>query len=220
MAIGAFVLGHSGSGKSFSLKNLNPADVGFINVIGKMLPFRDTKGLLKRSLVTDNTDEICKILRAAKSPIIIIDDFQYLMSNKFMKDSDIKGYDKYTQNGKNIWEILNIINYQMKPYQRVYILSHTDTVDGVTKLKTIGRMLDEKITPEGMVGIVLQTHIENGKNFFMTRNNGATTVKTPHEMFANELIENDLEAVDNAICEYYQLPKNPNLQPRQPMNAA
>lgn len=124
-----------------------------------------------------------------------------------MRDSDIKGYDKYTQNGKNIWQILNTINYEMKPYQRVYILSHTDEVDGKTKLKTIGKMLDEKITPEGMVGIVLQTHIENGNHHFVTQNNGFTTVKTPYEMFADNLIPNDLELVDNAICEYYNLPK-------------
>lgn len=99
----------------------------------------------------------------SKAPIIIIDDFQYLMSNKYMRDSEVKGYDKYTENGKNIWQILNTVNYHMKPYQRVYILSHTDEVDGKTKLKTIGKLLDEKITPEGMVGIVLQTHIESGK---------------------------------------------------------
>ncbi|AWY20320.1 ATP-binding protein [Moraxella bovis] len=204
MAIGVFVLGHSGSGKSFSLKNLDPNNVGFINVVGKFLPFR---GANFRQLVSDDPFLIIETLRRSIAPIIVIDDFQYLMSNKFMRDSDIKGFDKYTQNGKNIWQILNTINYEMKPYQRVYILSHTDEVDGKTKLKTIGKLLDEKITPEGMVGIVLQTHIENGKHFFLTQNNGFTTVKTPFEMFDDELIPNDLEFVDNAICEYYNLPK-------------
>ena len=144
----------------------------------------------------------------SKAPIIIIDDFQYLMSNTDIRYSEVKGYDKYTENGKNIWRILNTVNYHMKPYQRVYILSHTDEVDGKTKLKTIGKLLDEKITPEGMVGIVLQTHIESGKNYFITKNNGFTTVKTPFEMFDNDLITNDLEMVDNAICNYYNLPKN------------
>lgn len=204
MAIGAFILGHSGSGKSFSLRNLSPDNVGFINVVGKFLPFKNAQF---KQLITDNPHYICELLRKSVAPIIIIDDFQYLMSNQFMRDSDIKGYDKYTQNGKNIWQILNTINYEMKPYQRVYILSHTDEVDGKTKLKTIGKMLDEKITPEGMVGIVLQTHIENGNHHFVTQNNGFTTVKTPYEMFADNLIPNDLELVDNAICEYYNLPK-------------
>lgn len=94
----------------------------------------------------------------------------------------------------------------MKPYQRVYILSHSDEVEGKTKLKTIGKMLDEKITPEGMVGIVLQTHIENGNNYFLTQNNGTTTVKTPFELFDSPLIPNDLKRVDDAICAYYDLP--------------
>lgn len=200
MAIGAFILGHSGSGKSFSLRNLSPDNVGFINVVGKFLPFKNAQF---KQVITDNPHYICELLRKSVAPIIIIDDFQYLMSNQFMRDSDIKGYDKYTQNGKNIWQILNTINYEMKPHQRVYILSHTDEVDGKTKLKTIGKMLDEKITPEGMVGIVLQTHIENGNHHFVTQNNGFTTVKTPYEMFADNLIPNDLELVDNAICEYY-----------------
>ncbi|AKG12217.1 hypothetical protein [Moraxella bovoculi] len=204
MAIGAFILGHSGSGKSFSLRNLPPEQVGFINVVGKYLPFR---GASLKQVVTDDTRYIQELLAKSTKPIIVIDDFQYLMSNQFMRDSDIKGFDKYTQNGKNIWEILNVINYHMKPYQRVYILSHTDEVDGKTKLKTIGKMLDEKITPEGMVGIVLQTHIENGQHYFITQNNGTTTVKAPFEMFADRLIPNDLNAVDDAICDYYNLPK-------------
>ena len=135
MAIGAFILGHSGSGKSFSLRNLSPDNVGFINVVGKFLPFKNAQF---KQVITDNPHYICELLRKSVAPIIIIDDFQYLMSNQFMRDSDIKGYDKYTQNGKNIWQILNTINYEMKPYQRVYILSHTDEVDGKTKLKTIG----------------------------------------------------------------------------------
>lgn len=204
MAIGAFILGHSGSGKSFSLKNLNPDEVGFINVVGKRLPYR---GATFKTLVTDDTYKICQVLAGSSAPIVVIDDFQYLMSNQFMRDSDIKGFDKYTQNGKNIWNILNTINYQMKPYQRVYILSHSDEVDGKTKLKTIGKMLDEKITPEGMVGIVLQTHIENGNNYFLTQNNGTTTVKTPFELFDSPLIPNDLKRVDDAVCAYYDLPK-------------
>lgn len=204
MAIGAFILGHSGSGKSFSLRDLPHEQVGFINVVGKFLPFRGAKF---KQLVTDNTDKIINVLRSSKAPIIVIDDFQYLMCNKFMRDSDIKGFDKYTQNGKNIWQILNTINYEMKPYQRVYILSHTDEVDGKTKLKTIGKLLDEKITPEGMVGIVLQTHIENGNHYFVTQNNGFTTVKTPFEMFDDDLIPNDLNFVDDTICEYYNIPK-------------
>lgn len=208
MAIGAFILGHSGSGKSFSLRNLDPRLVGFINVVGKHLPFR---GANFRQIISDDATKIKELLLNSTAPIIIIDDFQYLMSNQFMRDSDIKGYDKYTQNGKNIWEILNIINFAMKPYQRVYILSHTDEHEGKTKLKTIGKLLDEKITPEGMVGIVLQTHIENNQYFFITQNNGATTVKAPFEMFADRLIPNDLNAVDDAICDYYNIPKTGQL---------
>ncbi|WP_259459059.1 hypothetical protein [Moraxella catarrhalis] len=94
MAIGAFILGQSGTGKSFSLRNLNPDNVGFINVVGKYLPFR---GAEFKQVVTDDPNLICDILMKSKAPIIIIDDFQYLMSNKYMRDSEVKGYDKYTE---------------------------------------------------------------------------------------------------------------------------
>ena len=209
MAIGAFILGESGSGKSFSLKKLDPKHVTLINIQSKFMPF---KGANFTTFNTDDPYQIMDILLKSRRPVVVIDDFQYLMSNKFMRDVDIKGYDKYTQNGKNVWDILMAINHHMKPYQRVYILAHTEEVDGKTRLKTIGKLLNEKITPEGMVGIVLQTHIENGQNYFMTKNNGSTTVKTPFEMFDDDLIPNDLELVDNAICDYYQLPKNPDQQ--------
>lgn len=206
MAVPVFVLGHSGSGKSFSLHNLNPNNVGLINVVGKPLPFKEGKNFTARTVTTDNPVQICHLLVKSTAPIMIIDDFQYIMSNEFMRESETKGFGKFTKIGRHAWDILNVMNYRMKPYQRVYVLAHTDTVDGVTKMKTIGRMLDEKITPEGLVTIVLQTHIENGQNYFLTKNNGYNTVKTPYEMFDTELIPNDLNFVDNTICDYYGLP--------------
>ncbi len=207
MAIPVFVLGHSGSGKSFSLHNFDPNDVGIINVVGKPLPFRNGKNFTA-NIQTDNPHQICDLLVKSTKPIMVIDDFQYIMANEFMRESNTKGFDKFTQIGRHAWDIFNVMNYHMKPYQRVYVLAHTDVNEsGVTKMKTVGRLLDEKITPEGLVTIVLQTHIENGQNYFMTQNNGSNTVKTPFEMFDDRLIPNDLNAVDDAICEYYGLSK-------------
>ncbi|OOR92112.1 ATP-binding protein [Moraxella caviae] len=202
MAIGVFILGHSGSGKSFSLHNLDPANVAVINVVGKPLPFKNGKNF--KMVTTDDANWICQKLPTIKEPIVVIDDFQYIMANEFMRNSDVKGFDKFTSIGRNAWNILNTISHGMKDYQRVYILSHTEeTATGGTKIKTIGKMLDEKITPEGMVSIVLQTKVDDGKNYFLTQNNGANTVKTPFEMFDDALIPNDLKFVDGAICDYY-----------------
>ncbi|MEG2267672.1 MAG: ATP-binding protein, partial [Acinetobacter sp.] len=103
----------------------------------------------------------------------------------------------------------------------VYILSHTEEDQhGKTKIKTIGKMLDEKITLEGMVTICLQTAVINDQNLFVTKNNGNTTVKSPMGMFDSDHIENDLNLVDQAICEFYGLPMPQAQNTQQQQQAA
>lgn len=199
MAIVTFILGHSGSGKSYSLRNLDPQHTALYNVMGKPLPFRGKFP----GLSTDNAQEIIRTLPASKSPVIVIDDFQYIMANEFMRRSHEKGFDKFTDIGRNAWEILNT-TVNLAPDRRVYILSHTqEDENGRTKIKTIGKLLDEKITPEGMVTIVLKAIVQDGKHHFTTQNSGQDTVKSPAGMFDSLLIDNDLAAVDIAICDYY-----------------
>ena len=90
--------------------------------------------------------------------------------------------------------------------KRVYILAHTSSDEfGKTRMKTIGRMLDEKITPEGLFSIVLRTHVDGPNYQFRTRNSGSDTVKSPIGLFAGDMIDNDLQEVDEAICAYYEL---------------
>ena len=97
------------------------------------------------------------------------------------------------------------------PEKRIYIMAHTDTGDdGVTRIKTIGKLLNEKITLEGLLTMVLRTHVEGGQFQFSTRNNGRDTVKTPLGMFDSDYIDNDLAAVDSAVCEFYEIPTSIN----------
>ena len=199
MAIVTFILGHSGSGKSYAMRNLDAKKTALYNVIGKPLPFRGKFP----GLSTDNAMEIIRTLPSSKSPIVVIDDFQYIMANEFMRRSHEKGFDKFTDIGRNAWEILNTAA-NLAPDRRVYILSHTQEDEtGRTKIKTIGKLLDEKITPEGMVTIVLKAIVQDGKHYFTTQNSGMDTVKSPEGMFEQTLIDNDLAAVDKSICDYY-----------------
>jgi hypothetical protein len=86
----------------------------------------------------------------------------------------------------------------------VYILCHTDTdADGNERLKTIGKLLDEKIVLEGMSTIVLKTNVSDGKYTFLTQNNGKDTTKSPADMFPSYAIDNDLKYVDDKIRSYY-----------------
>ncbi|WP_333615146.1 ATP-binding protein [Psychrobacter sp.] len=218
MAITTFVLGNSGEGKSFSLKHLDPKLVGVINVNNKPLPFRGGHDFKK--IATDNAERIKQVLLQSQAPIIVIDDFQYVMGNEYIGGANQKftgdaAFQRYNIMAYNAWSILNTAIREVPDNKRVYILSHIQEDNGRSKIKTIGKMLDDKIVLEGMVTMVLQTTVQDSQHFFMTQNNGFNTVKSPEDMFQSELIPNDLNAVDDAICDYYGIAKNPNQQPEQ-----
>lgn len=200
------ILGESGTGKSASLRNFQPDEVGIINVSGKPLPFRNKLNVYK----SDSYPQIRKVLLGSKAPSIVIDDAQYLMANEFMRRSDERGYDKFTEIAKNFWSLVQeIVAQQMPDDQIVYFLMHTDTSDdGRVRAKTIGKMLNEKITLEGLFTIVLRTCVSDGVYTFRTVNSGSDTVKTPMGMFQTAEIDNDLKAVDTAIREYYGINRN------------
>lgn len=212
MAITTFVLGNSGEGKSFSLKHLDPKLVGVINVNNKPLPFRGGHDFKK--IATDNAERIKQVLLQSQAPIIVIDDFQYVMGNEYIGGANQKftgdaAFQRYNIMAYNAWSIINTAIREVPDNKRVYILSHTQEDNGRSKIKTIGKMLDDKIVLEGMVTMVLQTTIQDKNHYFMTQNNGFNTVKSPEDMFQSELIPNDLNAVDDAICEYYGIAKKP-----------
>jgi len=144
-------------------------------------------------------------MRRTKRKVIVVDDFQYVLANEFMRRSDERGYDKFTEIAKHAWELFNCAN-TLADDVRVYLLSHTQTSDqGDIRIKTIGKMLDDKITPEGLFTIVLRTVVTDKDYLFSTRNNGHDTVKTPIGLFDSERVPNDLAAIDAQIQDYYQL---------------
>jgi len=213
MSITTMILGESGTGKSASMRNLSAADTLLIQAVKKPLPFRSHEWVpfVKESapsgniFTTDHHDTIIKLMVKTRRKVIVLDDFQYILANEFMRRTDERGFDKFTEIGKHAWDIITAAA-QLPDDVRVYILSHTETTDsGRVKIKTIGRMLDEKITLEGMVTICLRTILRDGQYFFSTRNNGSDTVKAPMGLFADDLIENDLAMVDAAISDYYSL---------------
>jgi len=212
MSIATLILGQSGTGKSTSMRNLKAEDVLLIQAVKKPLPFRsaDWKYLTSNGgsiYVCDNSQKICEVMGKTSKKIIIIDDNQYIMANEFMRRSAEKSFDKFTEIGRNMWDIFNKSS-TLADDVRVYIISHIEESEsGKTKIKTIGKLLDEKITLEGMVTICLQTAIINEQYLFMTKNNGQNTVKSPMGMFESEHIENDLAIVDQTICEYYGIEK-------------
>lgn len=213
MSIATLILGESGTGKSTSLRNLDPAHTLLIQMVKKPLPFRSNEwkpiGPDGGSVyVSDDSAMIVKAMQKTRKEIIVIDDFQYLLANEFMRRvTDVakgnEAFAKYNEIARHAWDVLMAAS-SLQDHKRVYILSHTSTDDfGKTKIKTIGKLLDEKIVMEGLVTIVLRTTVQNGNYLFSTRNSGADTVKSPLGLFDTELIENDLASVDAAIFNYY-----------------
>lgn len=200
MGIPVLILGESGSGKSASLRNFTPDQVGIFNVGGKPLPFRSK---LKR-VDTDSYKVIMGGLSCMKTPSAVIDDAQYLMANEFMRRCKEVGFQKFTDMATSYWQLVQYVIKELPADRVVYFLSHIERDNnGNEKCKTIGKMLDEKITVEGMFTVVLKTHVQDGRYTFVTQTNGMDTVKSPMGMFDQMEIDNDLSMVDKTIREYY-----------------
>lgn len=216
MSIATMILGQSGTGKTTSLRNLDPSQTLLIQAVKKPLPYRSNgwgwfdkeKNPQGNIFVTDQAAQIVKLMHGTKRDIIVLDDFQYILANEFMrrvldKETGNAAFAKYNEIARNAWDILMAAS-QAADHKRIYILGHTQEDDsGRVKAKTIGKLLDEKITVEGLLTIVLRTAVINGQYLFSTQNNGLDTVKSPLGLFDSDQIENDLAAVDAAISNYY-----------------
>lgn len=202
MANAILIIGESGNGKSSSMRNHSDGEnILVIQSIDKQLPFKNkiTK------IVSDNYEKIKEEMKKTSADIIVLDDVQYLMSNEFMRRATEKGYDKFSEIAQGFWDLVNSIK-DLPANKRVYLLGHTQCDDrGTERFKTIGKLLDEKITIEGMFTIVLKAVVNDSRYCFTTQTNGSDTVKSPIGMFDSVLIENDLKYVDEKICNYYEI---------------
>lgn len=203
MGLPVLILGESGTGKSASLRNFPQDKVAVVNVVNKPLPF---KNKIESTPTDDYTKvDICLTEYANTYKSIVIDDAQYLMANEFMRRATEKGYDKFTDIAKNFWELVNSVQ-DLPDDVIVYFLAHIERdQNGNEKIKTIGKLLDEKITVEGMFTIVLKTNVTDGQYHFLTQNNGHDTTKSPIGMFPTYAVENDLYYVDQKIRNYYEM---------------
>ena len=212
MALPVLVIGRSGSGKTYSLKNFSPDEVGVISVEKGRLPFRSEIKTVRIPKDFNSADIkssaqlnaakyswVMMAIRTAKAKAIVIDDSQYLLVNELFDRSAEKGYDKFTDMAAHFRNLIHFVNDLDDDDKIVYFLHHSETdSDGREKVKTIGKMLDEKLTVEGCFDIVLYCQDHE----FYTQSNGQSTAKSPEGMFELK-IPNDLKAVDHAIREYY-----------------
>lgn len=216
MAIPVLIMGRSGSGKTYSIKNFAPNEVGVISIEKGRLPFKsDIKTVRIPASIEESAQTAAQVhiaryawlqmaIKTSKVKSIVIDDSQNMLLNEYVDRKDEKGFDKFAGMAKNFIDLIHGINNYTEDGKIVYLLHHSEAdANGREKAKTIGKMLDEKMVVEGYFDIVL--YCEDHK--FFTQGNGQSTAKSPEGMFESIEIPNDLKMVDDAIRSYWGLSK-------------
>lgn len=211
------IIGESGTGKSTSIRNLNSEETFILNVIDKPLPFRGYRQKYKRMsqdwtagnyCSTDNYMEIIKALKFISEKrneikTIIIDDFQFVMTNEFMRRCMERGFDKFSEIGNHAWSIMNTLK-SLREDIDCFVLTHSQLDEtGKMNIKTIGKLFSEKYGIEGAVTTLLQTEIIDGKYYFITQGDAKHIAKSPMDMFEDKSIPNDLAFVKGKMRDYY-----------------
>ena len=204
MGLPVLILGDSGTGKSASMRNLDPAKTSVINVIGKRLPF-------KNEFTTFTCRDIDVVMQKAipkiKTPVMVIDDFGYLITDLFLRhsygaDKYRDQYEVYKEIGAKIYDLINELNTTVPENTICYLTMHLDRdATGSLMPATVGKLLNEKINLVGMFTIVLMSMCDADGYWFVT--NQTPPTKSPMGMFESEKIPNDLKAVDDAIREFW-----------------
>lgn len=144
MAIIVQIMGHSGSGKSTSMKNIvGVPGWGLIKARNKPLPFRGSEKI--PTVHTNNYSDISKFLVNSKAKSIVIDDSNYLITDEFIRNAHVTGFQKFTDMCVNYVNLVNLAA-GLPDYKIIYFFGHTDKdAEGFEKFKTIGKMMDEKV---------------------------------------------------------------------------
>ncbi|MCD6434870.1 MAG: AAA family ATPase [Clostridiales bacterium] len=215
MAEKILILAKSGSGKSTSIRTMDPKTTMVIQPKKKRLPFphkdwkRWDKDKAEGSIFQINTFDGIKAVLTKMEEVgkktIIIDDFVYVLADRVMADVDTKGFEKWTELAVDFNNLMTHID-NMHEDIRVYIMTHTDEDDiGRIKMKTAGKLIDNLLTPEGMFTIVLGMAKTDSGSFFITNGSSMTPYKSPMDMWKDKQIPNDLKAVDDRIVEFYDI---------------
>lgn len=221
------IVGESGTGKSTSLRNLNPEETFIISTTGKPLPFRawkkkytpleikDGKIVGGNYYVSSKWDQIIKILAIVNSKMphikqVVVDDFQYVLSYEFVDRATEVGYGKFSELAQHAMEILRYAE-KMRDDCKMIFLTHSENVGDAMNpkyvIKTVGKLLAEKVTLEGLFTYIFFTRVSEGDDGRMqykllTNSDGTCVAKSSLGMFEEMEIDNDLKMIIETIDKY------------------
>lgn len=225
MANSVLVIAESGSGKSTSIRTLDPKETAIINIANKPLPFRGWKS---NYTVLDKSNPNGNLVNVSSGPgvykamqhvsekmphikVLVVDDWQYMSSFEYFDKANEKGYDKFTQIAANLAQVAKLPK-DLREDLTIFFLTHAEESTDVNgnrkvKAKTVGKMIDNALTLEGLFSIVLFGKVRKEDDGtlsygFETQNNGENTCKSPMGMFEDSFIPNDLAYVKDAILAY------------------
>ena len=215
------IVGATGTGKSTSIKHLDPKDTYIINVAKKELPFKGSEKLYntenKNYKEVDDANEISRLLKniSDKAPHIkniIIEDSNYIMGFNIVSKATEVGYTKFSLMAKDMVELFREAR-KLRDDIKVFYLTHPETIeDGGDiigyKIKTAGKLIDNQVLLEGLLTVCLYTYVEENKDGsasynFITNRFKKMPAKSPDGMFDEVKIPNDLNYVCKKLDEYY-----------------
>jgi hypothetical protein len=215
------IVGSTGTGKSTSIKHLNPEETYIINVAKKELPFKGSEKLYnvenKNYKELDDANEISRLLKAIseKAPHIkniIIEDSNYIMGFSMVAKATETGFTKFSVMAKDMVDLFRTAR-QLRDDITVFYLSHPEEImDGQDvigyKIKTAGKLIDNQVLLEGLLTVCLYTTVEENKdgttNYqLLTNRYRKIPAKSPDGMFPELKIPNDLQLVADSLKNYY-----------------
>lgn len=215
------IVGQTGTGKSTSIKHLDPKETYIINVAKKELPFKGSEKLYNREnknyAEIDDAPTITQRLRKLSDDAphiknIVIEDSNYIMGFNIVAKATEVGYTKFSLMAKEMVDMFREAR-KLRDDITVFYLTHPETIeDGGDivgyKIKTAGKLIDNQVLLEGLMTVCLYTYVEENKDgtasyHLITNRYKKMPAKSPDGMFADIKVPNNLQLVVDTVKAYY-----------------